>query len=189
MTGSEQLLAPPVVSDAAAAAVGQTGAQLMAAFPARGVDPSWPSTCEDRSAVLARVLAAPFRLEKPDSQRIRRTGVLAVLGWLADFPGGNWQLNAAIYRAVIVRMRFHQPTIDYVARRAAEGKSKRDIIRCLKRYVIRDGLSPRQPCPKICPNRQLTTIGLTFRIHRILCRHSDGEYLRQGLSTMIRSRL
>ncbi|QCO98585.1 site-specific integrase [Arthrobacter sp. 24S4-2] len=92
MTGSEQLLAPPVVSGAATApAVTQTGAQLMAAFPARGVDPSWPSTCDDRSAVLARVLAAPFSLENPNSQRIRRTGVLAVLGWLADFPGGNWQ--------------------------------------------------------------------------------------------------
>ena len=52
--------------------------------------------------------------------------------------GGHRQLNAAIYRTVIVRMRFHQPTIDYVARRTAEGKSKRDIIRCLKRYVIRE---------------------------------------------------
>ncbi|WP_104175139.1 site-specific integrase [Arthrobacter sp. Y81] len=91
MTGSEQLVAPPVVSDAAGPTVGQTGAQLMAAFPARGVDPSWPWTCDDRSAVLARVLAAPFRLENPDSQRTRRTGVLAVLGWLSDFPGGNWQ--------------------------------------------------------------------------------------------------
>lgn len=52
--------------------------------------------------------------------------------------GGHRQLNAAIYRTVIVRMRFHQPTIDYVARRTSEGKSKRDIIRCLKRYVIRE---------------------------------------------------
>jgi len=92
VTSSEQLLAPPVVSGAAAApAVGQTEAQLMAAFPARGVDPSWPSTCDDHSAVLARVLAAPFRLENPNSQRTRRAGVLAVLGWLADFPGESWQ--------------------------------------------------------------------------------------------------
>ncbi len=92
MTGSEQLLAPPVASGAAAGhTVAQTGAQLVAAFPARGVDPSWPWTCDDRSAVLARVLAAPFSLENPNSQRIRRTGVLAVLGWLSDFPGGNWQ--------------------------------------------------------------------------------------------------
>jgi transposase len=52
--------------------------------------------------------------------------------------GGHRQLNAAIYRTVIVRMRFHEPTIAYVTRRTAEGKSKRDIIRCLKRYVIRE---------------------------------------------------
>ena len=52
--------------------------------------------------------------------------------------GGHRRLNAAIYRTVIVRMRFHEPTIAYVARRTAEGKSKRDIIRCLKRYVIRE---------------------------------------------------
>lgn len=52
--------------------------------------------------------------------------------------GGHRQLNAAIYRTVIVRMQFHEPTKAYVARRTAEGKSKRDIIRCLKRYVIRE---------------------------------------------------
>lgn len=52
--------------------------------------------------------------------------------------GGHRQLNAAIYRTVIVRMQHHAPTIAYVARRTAEGKSKRDIIRCLKRYVIRE---------------------------------------------------
>ncbi|WP_328623217.1 hypothetical protein [Streptomyces sp. NBC_00354] len=39
--------------------------------------------------------------------------------------GGHRQLNAAIYRTVIVRMQFHQPTIDYVARRTTEGKTKR----------------------------------------------------------------
>ena len=35
-------------------------------------------------------------------------------------------------------MRFHQPTIDYVTRRTAEGKSKAEIIRCLKRYLARN---------------------------------------------------
>ena len=35
-------------------------------------------------------------------------------------------------------MRTHQPTLDYVRRRTAEGKSKREIIRCLKRYVARE---------------------------------------------------
>ena len=51
---------------------------------------------------------------------------------------GHREANAALYRAVIVRMRFHQPTIDYVARRTAEGLSKRDVIRCLKRYLARE---------------------------------------------------
>ncbi len=53
------------------------------------------------------------------------------------YRGGNRQANAALYRAVIVRMRWHQPTIDYVSRRTAEGLSKREIIRCLKRYLAR----------------------------------------------------
>ena len=52
--------------------------------------------------------------------------------------GGNRQANAALYRAVIVRMRWHQPTIDYVERRTAEGLSKREIIRYLKRYLARE---------------------------------------------------
>jgi transposase len=52
--------------------------------------------------------------------------------------GGNRQANAALYRVVIVRMRGHQPTIDYVRRRSAEGKGKMEIIRCLKRFVARE---------------------------------------------------
>ena len=52
--------------------------------------------------------------------------------------GGNRQANAALFRIVLVRMRYHQPTRDYVLRRTSEGKSKREIIRCLKRYVARE---------------------------------------------------
>lgn len=54
------------------------------------------------------------------------------------YRGGNRQANAALYRVIIVRMRWHQPTIDYVTRRTAEGLSKREIIRCLKRYLARE---------------------------------------------------
>ena len=52
--------------------------------------------------------------------------------------GGNRHANAALYRAVIVRMRHHQPTRAYVARRRAEGLTTKDIIRCLKRYLARE---------------------------------------------------
>ncbi|MET7497992.1 DUF6233 domain-containing protein [Streptomyces sp900116325] len=49
-------------------------------------------------------------------------------------------------------MRFHQPTIDYVARRTAEGKTKREIIRCLKRYVIREVYHLIRPAPQRVDN-------------------------------------
>ena len=54
------------------------------------------------------------------------------------FRGGHRQANAALYRIVIVRRRWHQPTLDYVTRRTAQGLSKKDIIRCLKRFVARE---------------------------------------------------
>jgi transposase len=52
--------------------------------------------------------------------------------------GGDRQANAALFRIVLVRMRWHQPTRDYVERRTKEGKSKLEIMRCLKRYVARE---------------------------------------------------
>ena len=52
--------------------------------------------------------------------------------------GGDRQANAALHRIVVVRLRWHQPTKDYMARRLTEGKSKKEIIRCLKRYVARE---------------------------------------------------
>ena len=54
------------------------------------------------------------------------------------YRGGHRHANAALYRTVIVRMRFHQPTRDYVARRTADGRTKREIIRCLKRFLARE---------------------------------------------------
>jgi transposase len=52
--------------------------------------------------------------------------------------GGHRQANAALHRILIVRMRFHEPTITYVTRRTAEGKTKKETMRCLKRYLIRE---------------------------------------------------
>src|SRR5918993_1272372 len=73
--------------------------------------------------------------------------------------GGNRQANAALYRAIIVRMRWHQPTIDYVARRTAEGLSKREIIRCLKRFLAREIYHLLPPTMPIidAPNAPLQT--------------------------------
>src|SRR5215211_6423518 len=52
--------------------------------------------------------------------------------------GGNREANRALYMTCLARMRRDLRTQEYVARRTAEGKSKREIIRCLKRYVARE---------------------------------------------------
>ncbi len=52
--------------------------------------------------------------------------------------GGDRAANAALYMVVVTRMRRHAPTRVYVARRTAEGLSKSDIMRCLKRFVARE---------------------------------------------------
>jgi hypothetical protein len=52
--------------------------------------------------------------------------------------GGNRQANTALYRIVVVRLCWHQPTRADLARRTRQGLSKREIIRCLKRYVARE---------------------------------------------------
>jgi transposase len=52
--------------------------------------------------------------------------------------GGNREANRALYMICLARMRRDRRTKEYVARRTAEGKSKREIIRCLKRYLARE---------------------------------------------------
>ena len=52
--------------------------------------------------------------------------------------GGDRQANAALYRIVMTRLRWHDQTKAYMRRRLNEGKSKAEVIRCLKRYVARE---------------------------------------------------
>lgn len=51
--------------------------------------------------------------------------------------GGDRQLNRALQTIVLSRLAHHGPTKAYAARRTAEGKSPREIKRCLKRYLAR----------------------------------------------------
>ena len=69
--------------------------------------------------------------------------------------GGDRQANSALWRIVLVRMRSHQPTRDYVTRRTAEGLAKRDIMRCLKRYVAREIYHHINPTPQTSPALRL----------------------------------
>ena len=70
--------------------------------------------------------------------------------------GGDRQANSALWRIVFTRMACDPRTQAYVARRTAEGKTRKEIMRCLKRYVAREiykalVTQARNPAPGIPP--------------------------------------
>ena len=82
--------------------------------------------------------------------RIRDENAFAKLAGVAPIPAssgrvqrhrlnrlGDRQLNRALHTVAITRARLDPRTQAYVARRTAEGKSSREIRRCLKRYIAR----------------------------------------------------
>jgi transposase len=84
-------------------------------------------------------------------ERLRSEAALAHLTGISPLPassgrtdrhrlnrGGDRAANAAIHRMVLCRMRHHAPTRAYLARRTAQGLSKKEIMRCLKRYIVRE---------------------------------------------------
>ena len=68
--------------------------------------------------------------------------------------GGDRQANAALYRVVLVRLSHDLRTREYMHRRTGEGMSKPEVIRCLKRYVVREvysALKVSSGMPNIAP--------------------------------------
>ena len=52
--------------------------------------------------------------------------------------GGNRRANNALWRIAMVRLRFDERSIAYAARLTAQGKTRREILRCLKRHIARE---------------------------------------------------
>jgi transposase len=50
---------------------------------------------------------------------------------------GNRQLNCALHRIALTQARMHPPARAYLERKQAEGKSRREALRCLKRHLTR----------------------------------------------------
>jgi transposase len=73
--------------------------------------------------------------------------------------GGNRQINAALHRVIVTRARCHPPTREYITRRRGDGKSTREAIRCLKRYLARRVwhlLRPAGPIPDQAINTSIS---------------------------------
>jgi transposase len=96
------------------------------------------------------ITAAQLYCSWSHQNRLRSEAAFAMLGGSAPIPassgqtirhrlnrGGDRQLNCALHTIVLTRLNHDPQTRDYAARRAAEGKTPREIKRCLKRYVAR----------------------------------------------------
>ncbi|WP_285741046.1 IS110 family transposase, partial [Kitasatospora phosalacinea] len=97
-------------------------------------------------------------------ERMRSEAAFAHLAGVAPIPassgrthrhrlnrGGDRAANNALHTIVLTRMRFDTRTRAYVERRTNEGMSKKDIMRCLKRFVAREVYRAltRTPTPQI----------------------------------------
>ena len=88
---------------------------------------SWSHPGRLRSEAAFAMLAGTAPIEASSGQVVRHR----------LNRGGDRQLNRALHTIVLLRERYHQPTKWYVARRTGEGKSEREIRRCLKRTIGR----------------------------------------------------
>jgi hypothetical protein len=96
--------------------------------------------------------------------RLRSEAAFASLAGAAPIPassgqtiryrlnrGGDRQLNRALHTITLSRLKHHHATRAYAHRRAAEGKTSREIKRCLKRYLARQIYRQLQTNPRLNP--------------------------------------
>ncbi len=105
----------------------------------------------------AKLLAeiGPISRFKTDAQLARHSGVAPLEASSGKNQrhrldrGGNRQLNAALYRIAITQSRYHPAARAYLERKQAEGKSKREAIRCLKRLLARTVFNTLKASPAL----------------------------------------
>jgi len=71
--------------------------------------------------------------------------------------GGNRDANRALWVIAFVRWRMDPTTKAYAARRMAEGRTKLEVIRCLKRYIAREIFALLRPGPSASSNEPVAT--------------------------------
>jgi transposase len=117
----------------------------------RAIVRSWrPDLLEEPG--VGPIVAATVLCAWSHPGRIHSEAAFAMLAGVAPIPAnsgqvtnrhrlnryGDRQLNRALHTVALSRVRYDQTTRDYVARRTTEGKTTREIKRCLKRYIARD---------------------------------------------------
>jgi transposase len=148
-----------------AAGAAELATRLVLRSLARRIDAATREAAELEWEILAHVRAlAPALLDEPGvgpivaalivawshRGRLRSEAAFARLAGVAPVPassgrttrhrlsrGGDRQLNRALHTVVLHRRQHDPATRDYIARRIAEGKSRRDATRLLKRYLAR----------------------------------------------------
>lgn len=96
------------------------------------------------------IVAAELIVAFSHRGRLRSEAAFAALAGVAPIPassgrtvryrlsrGGDRKLNQALHWVALSRMLYDERTKEYVARRTAEGKTRKEIRRCLKRYLAR----------------------------------------------------
>lgn len=113
----------------------------------RGVVPTLVAAPQIGTQTAAQLLITAGQ----NVDRLRNEASFAKLTGVAPLPassgksqrmrlnrGGDRQANRALYMIAVGRLKNHPATIAYAQRRQAEGLSRRDVIRCLKRYIARE---------------------------------------------------
>ena len=100
---------------------------------------------------IGTLVAAQILISWSHAGRCRDEAAFARLGGVAPLEatsgqnqtrhrlsrGGDRQLNRALHTAILARAKVHPETRAYLARRVRDGKTKREAMRCLKRYYAR----------------------------------------------------
>lgn len=94
--------------------------------------------------------AAKLIAETAGARRLGSDSKFARLAGVAPIPassgarvrhrldrGGNRQLNCALHRIAVTQGRCHAPAREFLAKKQAEGKSRIEALRCLKRHLAR----------------------------------------------------
>jgi transposase len=113
---------------------------------------------------VGTLTAAKLIAEIAGIERFRSEAKLARLAGIAPIPAssgerirvrldrsGNRQLNAAFHRIAVTQLRSHPPARAYVDGRIAEGKTKREALRCLKRHLVRTIFNTMKTNPSEMP--------------------------------------